>query len=144
MNYITTLSSPGKLRAMAIKRKFVIFPPNATLLELAFALSVCALSPPPALSPLPFSLPNRAQCDDACGLLGCGEFSRTGSQAGSHIVGISGGDAESGGLSKIVNQGMLFKVVFPALQEVGRPPPLCLPHEHRGPRFPCLGGGTRL
>jgi hypothetical protein len=39
-------------------------------------------------------------------------------QSGCHIVGISGGDPEEGGLSKVVTQGMLFKVIFPALQEV--------------------------
>jgi len=81
LNYISSMSIPGKLREMALKRRFVVFPPDATLLELAYELS-----------------------------------------SGCHIVGISGGDPEQGGLSKVVTQGMLFKVIFPALQELT---PIC-------------------
>jgi hypothetical protein len=40
LNYISSMSIPGKLREMALKRRFVVFPPDATLLELAYELSV--------------------------------------------------------------------------------------------------------
>jgi len=41
--------------------------------------------------------------------------------SGSHIIGILGGDAEKGGLSRVVTQGMLLKFVAPALSNTPTP-----------------------
>ncbi len=42
-------------------------------------------------------------------------YTHTHTQHGCHIVGISGGSPETGGISKVVTQGMLFKIIGPAL-----------------------------